>query len=246
MAEQEYDRIGAGYSSRRRADVRLAELIRGSLGDSKTIINVGAGAGSYESLGAVVVGVEPALTMIRQRPETAAPCVRAYAEALPFPRGAFAASMAILTIHHWRDWKVGLSEMRRVSRDRLIIFTWDPGGPGFWWRDYLPEMVERDRARFPSLADIQSVIGQARIVPVPIPHDCEDGFMGAYWRRPAAYLEPGARAAISSLAGRSEEAALGRLADDLARGQWSARYGHLLQLEELDLGYRLVIVETHR
>jgi SAM-dependent methyltransferase len=206
-------------------------------------VNVGAGTGSYEPAGRRVVAVEPSAAMIAQRGAAAAPVLRGTAEALPLATGAFAASLAVLTIHHWADWRAGLRELARVCRDRIVIFTWDPASPGFWLRDYLPGLLGDDRKRFPELAAIQEETGQATVLPVAVPHDCADGFMGAYWRRPSAYLDAGARAAISSLAAADAGAGLARLAADVASGEWQRRYAGIAVLDELDLGYRLVIAE---
>jgi SAM-dependent methyltransferase len=238
---QTYDRIGVGYARRRQADGRIAAHILAALGDTKTIVNVGAGAGSYEPTDRQVVGIEPAMMMIRQRGPTAAPAVCGYAEALPFAAGAFAAALAVLTIHHWSDWRAGLREMQRVARARMVLLTWDPDSAGFWLHDYLPDLLERDKSKFPSLSALQEVTGPAEIVPVPIPHDCRDGFMGAYWRRPAAYLVPDVRQAISTLATGEASVGLERLAADLANGEWERRYGSIAGIEQLDIGYRLVI-----
>ena len=238
---QRYDRIGAGYAVRRRADPRLAAAIWGALGEPDGVLNVGAGAGSYEPRDRVVVAVEPALSMIRQRPAGAAPVVRACAEALPFADGAFAAAMAVLTIHHWSDWRAGLREMARVSRRRVVLFTWDPQAESSWLGDYFAHLLVDDGRRFPSMEEIAEVLGQIDVATVPIPHDCTDGFMGAYWRRPHAYLDPGVRGAISSLATGVADDSLARLEEDLSTGAWIQKHGHVLQREEIDLGYRLVV-----
>jgi SAM-dependent methyltransferase len=191
-----------------------------------------------------VVAVEPALTMIRQRPPGAAPVVRGHAEGLPFGAGAFAAGLAVLTLHHWSDWRAGVRELLRVVRRRVVIFTWDPaGGDGFWLRDYFPRVAADDRARFPAPAEIAAVAGAgwtANAAPFPVPHDCSDGFLGAYWRRPEAYLDPAVRAAISSLAPGGADQGLRHLAADLSSGEWQRRHGQVLPLNELDVGYRLV------
>jgi SAM-dependent methyltransferase len=239
-AERRYDRIGSGYAARRRADPRLAAVIWEALGDADSIVNVGAGAGSYEPRDRPVVAVEPALAMIRQRPASSAPAVRACAEALPFPDGAFGSSLAVLTLHHWSDWRAGLREMLRVSRRRVVLFTWDPRSEGSWLGDYFPRLMDADRLRFPDLLAIQEVLGRIETAPVPIPHDCRDGFMGAYWRRPSAYLDPHVRGAISSLATGASSGSLARLADDLREGAWERKYEQVLRREEMDLGYRLV------
>jgi SAM-dependent methyltransferase len=179
--------------------------------------------------------------MIRQRAASSGPAVRGYADALPFGDGAFDAAMAILTIHHWSNWRGGVREMARVSQRRIVIFTWDPASEGFWLRDYLPELIEKDRERFPAPREIASVLGNLETHAVPIPHDCTDGFLGAYWRRPAAYLDPRIRAAISSLASVTATAGLNHLAADLADGTWMRKYHDVLQRETLDLGYRLCV-----
>lgn len=237
---QRYDRIGGGYALRRRADPRLAIMIRGALGESGRLVNVGAGTGSYEPPDRQVIAVEPSLSMIRQRPAGSAPLVRACAEALPFADGAFAAALAVLTIHHWSDWRAGLSEMARVAR-RRVLFTWDPRAEISWLGDYFPRLLEDDSRRFPTMGAIGEVLGSIEVMTVPIPHDCTDGFMGAYWRRPQAYLDPGIRSAISGLATGVADDGLAKLADDLRTGAWVREHGHLLDREELDLGYRLVI-----
>jgi len=236
-----YDQIGAGYVDRRRADPRIAALIRDALADADSVVNVGAGAGSYEPPDRRVVAVEPSVAMIRQRAKGAAPVVRACAEALPFPEASFAAALAVLTIHHWSDWQAGLRELIRVSRQKVVLFTWDPQNHGFWLGDYFPHLLAADRQRFPSLSALREQLGEIKILPVCIPHDCTDGFMGAYWRRPAAYLDAGVRSAISSLATDTAAASLARLAQDLDTGAWQRQHGHLLKQPDADLGYRLVI-----
>jgi SAM-dependent methyltransferase len=202
---------------------------------------VGAGAGSYEPRGRRVVAFEPSRVMIAQRPPGAAPCVQASASALPLRRAAVDASLAILTLHHWPDRERGLRELARVASERVVLLTWMPGAPFWLTDDYFPEIVRIDRELFPSLGDLRRVLGPLEVEPVPIPHDCSDGFLGAYWRRPRAYLDPRVRGAISGFA-RIGDAGPGllRLARDLERGDWEARHGALLELEALDLGYRVV------
>jgi len=238
--QQRYDRIGAGYALRRRPDPRLTAAIWARLGEPDGLLNVGAGAGSYEPRDRAVVAVEPALSMVRQRPAGAAPVVRARAEALPFGDGAFGTALAVLTIHHWSDWRAGLREMARVSRRRVVLFTWDPEGESSWLGDYFSQVIEDDRRRFPSVGAIAEVLGEIEVVPVLIPHDCTDGFMGAYWRRPAAYLDPSVRGAISSLAPGAADGCLAKLAEDLGSGAWVQEHGRVLERDEIDLGYRLI------
>jgi SAM-dependent methyltransferase len=209
-------------------------------------LNVGAGAGSYEPRDRPVIAVEPALSMARQRPAHAAPVVRACAEALPFAYGSFATALAILTLHHWSDWRAGLREMVRVSRRRVVLFTWDPRGASSWLSDYFPRLIEEDGRRFPSIGALEEVLGEVAVATVPIPHDCTDGFMGAYWRRPAAYLDPSVRGAISSLATGVADDSLAKLEDDLRTGAWAHKHGEVLQREEIDLGYRLVVASNRR
>jgi SAM-dependent methyltransferase len=237
-----YDLIGIGYSDYRQADERIAMRIDAALGYSRTVLNVGAGAGSYEPQSRFVVAVEPSAEMIRQRPRMAAPSIQAVADCLPFSDRSFDATLAILTIHHWSRRDHGLAEMRRVSRDRVVIFTWDPTHPGFWLvQDYLPEILEIDRPRFPSLSDIEKAIGPIEVHALPVPADCSDGFLGAYWRRPAAYLNARVRAAISTFSKLDPVSAIERLRRDLEDGTWGDQYGSLLTLPELDVGYRLVV-----
>ncbi|MEL6257592.1 MAG: class I SAM-dependent methyltransferase [Pseudomonadota bacterium] len=239
-----YDSIGVGYAALRRPDARIAAQIHTALGTAETVLNVGAGAGSYEPVDRVVTALEPSAEMIRQRPPSATRVVRGVAEALPFGDQSVDAAMAVLTLHHWTNVEVGLTEMRRVARGPLVILTFDPAGPYFWLADYLPEIVALDQPIMPPLDVFARVLGDVAITPVPVPHDCTDGFLGAYWRRPEVYLDPKARAAISTFAKiKDASAGLARLKADLASGAWVARYGDLLKREALDIGYRLVTAE---
>jgi SAM-dependent methyltransferase len=237
-----YDRIGAGYTATRRADPRIAARIQAALGGARTVLNVGAGTGNYEPRDRHVTAVEPSETMIAQRPPDSAPVVRATAESLPFADHSFDAAMAVLSDHHWDDRPGGLRELRRVAR-RVVLFTFDPAYVDALWLvpDYLPGFRSLPGM---TIADIAVCLGGAEIEAVPVPHDCADGFMGAWWRRPEAYLDARVRASISVFARlpRSEvHECVARLAHDLASGAWHARHGHLLALDELDLGYRLLV-----
>jgi SAM-dependent methyltransferase len=237
-----YDRIGLDYSRLRRPDPRIAAAIESALGAAETVLNVGAGSGSYEPADRQVIAVEPSFEMIRQRPPRSARAVQARAEALPFGDGSFDASMAILTVHHWRDKGAGLSEMRRVTRGRIVILTFDPSHRGAWLLDYLPELAALDEAQMPKMSDYEEWLGPVRISTVPIPHDCTDGFLYAYWRRPAAYLDPRVRSGSSSFwAIEDAEEGLRRLREDLEAGEWQRRHSDLLALDAHDLGYRLVV-----
>jgi SAM-dependent methyltransferase len=243
-----YDRIGATYSATRRPDPRLAGRILEALGDATSVVNVGAGAGSYEPTDRFVVGVEPSATMIRQRAQGSARVVQALAEALPFADGAFEAALAILTVHHWSDLARGLAEVRRVARRRAVVLTWDQDvWEAFWLiREYLPCIRDLDRPRAIPIRDLVSMLGGGNVLAVPIPHDCVDGVHGAFWRRPEAYLHPSVRAGISTYALMSaadRDRGLRALAADLESGSWREQHGELLELDELDLGYRLVVAE---
>jgi len=238
-----YDDIGGGYRNARRPDPRIATAIVRALGQADTVVNVGAGAGSYEPTDRSVVAVEPAMTMIRQRRAGSAPAVQASATALPFHDAAFAAALAILTVHHWPERARGLDELARVARGRAVILTWDPAASGFWLvDDYFPEIVEIDRAIFPSIAELGRALGPVEVSTLPIPHDCVDGFLGAYWRRPRAYLDADVRGAMSTFSRiRRLDSGLARLRKDVDDGSWARRYGDLLGRSEIDLGYRLVV-----
>lgn len=236
-----YDTIGVNYSDLRKPDPRIAHMIGRALGPAKTVLNVGAGAGSYEPAGRQVTAIEPSAEMIRQRPASAASVIQGHAENLPFDDNSFDASMAILTVHHWTDKAKGLREMRRVTRGRIVVLTYDPSFRGFWLADYVPKLVDLDEAQMPRMTDYEALLGPVGICPVLIPHDCTDGFLSAYWRRPSAYLDPRIRAAMSSFwAVGDVSEALRRLESDLESGEWAERYSPLHGLDQCDCGYRLV------
>jgi hypothetical protein len=240
-----YDSIGTAYNTTRRADPRVEQAIWSALGDCGSVLNVGAGTGAYEPVERAVVAVEPSATMRRARPEGSAPCVVATAESLPFDDRSFDAAMAILTVHHWSDCRVGLRELRRVARRRVIVVHWDQAVMDrLWLADYFPEAFAFDRRRGPLLQDVCTTLDlDMDVVPLPVPHDCQDGFGAAYWRRPDAYLDPTVRAGISMLAQTEHERGDGleRLQRDLSDGTWAARHHTLLDQTELDCGYRLVV-----
>jgi SAM-dependent methyltransferase len=243
-----YNVIGAGYVTTRRTDPRIAAAITAALGDAASVVNVGAGAGSYEPTDRPVVAVEPSATMIAQRPIGAGPVVQAVAEQLPFADGAFAAATAFMTIHHWPDQERGLQELRRVARQRALVLTADLAFADTFWlvRDYLPEVAAVNRARFLPLARIMAALGAEEARVVAVPRDCTDAFLGAYWGRPELYLD------LANWVGMSELARLGkrlvrsrlqRLAEDLHAGTWDRTYGELRAREALDLGLRLIVAE---
>jgi SAM-dependent methyltransferase len=242
-----YDTLGVGYTAVRQEDPRLAARIRAALGDARSVLNVGAGAGAYEPADLDVTAVEPSAVMRAQRPPGAAPVLDARAEQLPFDDGSFDAAMAILSDHHWDDHARGLAELRRVARRRVVLFNAQPHSVADSWlvRDYLHGFAGLVPDGY-SLEQTLAVLGGGRIEPVPIPHDCRDGFMHAYWRRPHAYLDPRVRAGISvfQLLDPAEvDEMVAKLAADLDSGEWERRNGELLELDQLDLGYCLVVAE---
>lgn len=238
-----YDVLGVGYTHRRVPDRRIGAQITRALGDARRVVNVGAGTGAYEPRDRDVVAVEPATTMITQRAPRAAPVVQGVAEALPFADGTFHAALCSLTIHHWPDWRAGLREVQRVTRGPVVVFHFDVGDQGTFWltREYLPEALTIPA---PSVGEVVDALGAARVETVPVPRDCTDGFLCAYWNRPEAYLDPTVRAAISTfhlLDADVCERAITALAGDLASGVWDERHGALRDLDEADVGYRLIV-----
>jgi SAM-dependent methyltransferase len=239
-----YDRIGRTYASTRREDPRLRAAIHGALGDARKVINLGAGAGAYEPADREVLAIEPSAVMRAQRPPGAAPAIDARAEALPFPDGAFDASMAVLTDHHWEDRAGGLREMRRVAA-RAVLFTFDPSYIEAFWltRDYIPGFRDLPGMR---LEEIVEHFGATRVEPVPIAADWEDGFLMAFWRRPHAYLDETVRAGISVFARLGDAEVrefVAQLRADLESGEWERRNAELFERDEMDFGYRLVIAD---
>jgi SAM-dependent methyltransferase len=245
---QLYNAIGIGYRHYRRPDPRIASAILHALGEATSVVNVGAGAGSYEPTDRSVVAVEPSLAMIRQRQPGSAPVVQASATHLPFRDRVFSAALAVLTVHHWPDRQRGLMELARVTQRRVVIVTWDPATSGFWLlEDYFPSIAEIDRQILPSIEEFRQALGKIEVHPLLVPRDCTDGFLGAYWQRPYAYLDAGVRSAISTFAKIGDvDAGLALLRSDLSDGTWQRRHGHLLRQSALDLGYRLVIANGCR
>jgi SAM-dependent methyltransferase len=238
-----YDSIGINYAELRKPDRRIAKVIESALGPARTVLNVGAGTGSYEPADRSLIAVEPSREMIRKRSPAAAAAIQASADGLPFKDKSFDASMAILTIHHWPDKSAGLREMRRVTRGPIILLTFDPSHRP-WLTDYLPQLLALDEAQMPKMSDYERWLGPVQITPVPVPHDCSDGFLYAYWRRPAAYLDARIRSGSSSFwAIGKAEAGLQALRRDLETGAWQRRYAELLTLDDYDAGYRLVVAD---
>lgn len=228
----DYDLHAASYPAQRCADPRIEASIHAALGDARTVLNVGAGAGSYEPLDRHVIAVEPSAGMRAQRPRSLSPAIAAKAEALPFDDEAVDAAIAIITIHHWDDPIAGLREMRRVTRGPGIVLTFDVDALERFWlvSDYLPEALENDRKRFPTIEAVTEALGEAHVETVPIPIDCRDGFLECHYARPEAYLDPAVRAAQSvwpPLPDGVEERVVGELAADLASGAWDERHREL-------------------
>jgi SAM-dependent methyltransferase len=222
---QLYDNIGVGYKSSRRPDPRIAAAIMRAVGEFAPIVNVGAGTGSYAPSDRPVVAVDPSMAMIRQRQAHTIPVVRASATPLPFREAALAAALAVLTSHPWPDRGRGLAALARVARQRLVIVTDDPAATGFWWvEDDGPAIGDIDRQRMPSLEAVRRAVGPGDVRPLLIPQDGPEGFLGAYWRRPSASLDPGVRSAIATVATIPQiDAGLTRLRADLADGTWERR-----------------------
>jgi len=251
-----YDTIGRGYAKLRQPDPRIAAAIDAALGDAAGVANIGAGTGSYEPSNRSVIAVEPSEVMIRQRPAPprGAPCVQGSAEALPLETASVDAAMAILSTHHWTDLERGIREMARIARRRVVLLTWVPDAPGaapcWLTADYFPEILAHDRTIFPNatalIAMLERVIpagGTIRVTPVPIPHDCIDGFLCAYWRRPECYLDAERRSVMSSFSRIDAEPGVARLCADLSTGRWAERNRPVLDLDALDVGYRMVCCE---
>ncbi|MEU0072047.1 methyltransferase domain-containing protein [Streptomyces sp. NPDC006332] len=242
-----YNRIGATYADTRRPDPRIAARIHQALDGATTVINVGAGTGSYEP-SHTVLAVEPSSVMIAQRPAGSAPALEASAESIPLADDSADAAMALLTVHHWSDLEAGIGELLRIARQRIVVLTFDPDINHRFWllEEYLPEAAAFDDTRAVAIDRLSRLLGGARIETVPVPHDCTDGFLAAFWRRPEAYLDPEVRAGISLLAQTSDEVlqpGLARLSDDLSSGRWHERHADLLDREALDAGYRLLVAD---
>ena len=244
-----YDQTGVTYSQTRRPDPRIGAVIDRAVVGLASVANIGAGTGSYEPP-QTVVAVEPSRVMISQRPRGAAPAVQATAEALPLRTGAVEAALAVLTVHHWTSLAAGVSEMLRVARRRVIILTWDHDVIQQFWllREYVPAAAQTDARLAVPITTLVELLGHERVsvVTVPVPHDCADGFGGAFWRRPDAYLDDTVQRGMSlfSMTPNHEvRQGLSRLRADLSSGDWQRRHANLLQLPELDLGYRLLIAD---
>lgn len=246
-----YDRIGRGYRETRRPDPRLAAEIWRALGEARTVINVGAGTGSYEPPDLQVLAVEPSDVMIAQRAPDAAPVIKAFAESLPLADQTVDAALAVLTLQHWANVERGVAELVRVARDRVVLVTLDVDVLRELWliRDYLREALPWHLHAFPSIARLRTALPNASVRPLPVPCDCTDGFMAAFWARPEAYLGSQIREASSpwhELPPEAVDRALAELRNDLSSGAWDRRYGRLRQAATHDVGLRLVVATPLR
>jgi SAM-dependent methyltransferase len=246
-----YDTIGRAYVAHRRAEPRWEALVAEQIGAARVVVNVGAGTGSYEPADrkrTTVVAVEPSSVMVSQRPSGSAPAVRASASALPLPTGWADVALGVCTVHHWDDWRAGLTEMQRVSRRQVIVAIDFDLHATFWLlQDYLPEVGDHTRRCHPGADLIAEAIGATDVITLPVPRDMQDGVLGAYWCRPEAYLDPAVRANASGLA-LADPAVIargvGELERDLASGAWHERHADLLDRDSVDLGYRLLVADT--
>jgi methyltransferase family protein len=242
----DYESQGTGYAVRRRPDPRIAAMIHEALGDARTVVNVGAGAGSYEPAGRYVAAVEPSEAMRAQRPPGGVPAIDATAEKLPFDDGAFDAAMATVTVHQWSDTAAGLAELRRVARGPVVVLTFDGDALDLLWlAEYVPELIAAERRRYPPIEMIAAAIGRdSRVLPVPIASDCVDGFTEAYYARPEMFLDPRVRAAQSTW-GFVEDTAITRAVEhlraDLESGAWDDKYGALRTQPEFVGSLRLIV-----
>jgi SAM-dependent methyltransferase len=242
----DYETSGHGYAVQRRPDPRIAAVIHAALGEARTVVNVGAGAGSYEPDDRYVVAVEPSARMRSQRPTTAVPAVDGIAEQLPFDDDSFDAAMATVTVHQWADTPRGLAELRRVARGPVLVLTADGDAlDEYWLAAYAPELIAAERRRYPVIAEIAAAIGSsAEVITVPIPIDCVDGFTEAYFARPEQFLDPRVRAAQSAWGFVDEAAAVRaveQLRADLDSGAWDERYGFLRTQPQFLGAMRLIV-----
>jgi SAM-dependent methyltransferase len=244
--DYDYERHGSGYARQRRTDPRIAALIHAALGPARTVLNVGAGAGSYEPLDRHVVAVEPSAAMRAQRRRELAPAVIAGAEHLPFDDGAFDAAMATITVHQWTDAGQGLRELRRVTRGPVVVLTFDGDAlDRFWLARYAPELIEVERRRYPPIETIRAHLGGVtEVSAVLIPIDCSDGFTEAFYARPEQLLDPvvrGAQSAWGFVAAQDQQRAVAALRADLACGEWDRRFGALRVQPEFEGSLRLIV-----
>ena len=246
MTKAIYDNIGINYTGTRRTDPKIAEQIYAKLHGAQSIVNIGAGTGSYEPEHIDLVAVEPSAEMIAQRKKDAAPVVKAFADHLPFEDHSFTHAMTVLSMHHWKNRAEAFKEINRVTKQRFLAITWNPKHDCFWLtRDYFPEIYEEDINIFPAMEELYRHFDEVEISPLMIPEDCKDGFLAAYWKRPEAYLNDGVRQAISAFAKMKDPSkGLRELKNDLESGKWKDKNQSILDKESLDVGYVIVSCKT--
>jgi SAM-dependent methyltransferase len=242
----DYNKDGKQYSGYRQADPRISKYIWEALGDAHTVLNVGAGAGSYEPTDRYVIAVEPSEVMRKQRPSHLPPAIRGSADELPLDDASVDAAMGILTVHHWPDRANGLREIRRVTRGPIVIMTFDPEAhTDFWMFDYAPEMADVERSRYGSIQSITGPLGgRSEVRAIPVPIDCTDRFQVALYARPEEFLNPGVRRSQSAwkfLPAGVEDRVIHSLSDDIASGEWNRRYGHLRSQPFINCQLRLIV-----
>ncbi len=249
MSGAAYDRLGLGYSAVRRPEPRIAARVEAALGDAKSVLNVGAGTGSYEPTEREVTAVEPSQTMIDQRPPGSAPVVQGVAEELPFADDSFDAAMAMITVHHWSDAGQGLAEMARVAQQRVVVLSFDSTpAAGLWLHDYFPRALDYHDKAMPPIDELAALLPNTSVEPVPIPNGCADGFFLGIWDRPEMHLDPDVRRASSvwhPIPDSEIEHGLAMLRADLESGEWDERNGHLRELPQLDVGLRLIVAKLN-
>ena len=242
----DYDKFGQQYAGYRQTDPRIAAYVHKELESANTIINVGAGTGSYEPVDKYVIAIEPSFAMRQQRDNSKLPAINAKADNLPFDDGAFDASMAMITIHHWPDIDKGLKELRRITKGQVVVMSFDPNHLNdFWNASYFPEVVEVEKARYPTIESIRySLGGQCKVVPIPVPLDCKDGFQEAFYGRPEAFLEKQIRLSQSAwgfISAAKQEEIVERLKNDLENGNWDKKYGYYRTQKFFTGALRLIV-----
>lgn len=243
----DYDKHGQQYSAKRQTEPQIASYIDKALGNAKTVLNIGAGAGSYEPENRYVIAVEPSIEMRAQRLQNHRnPAINATADRLPFNDGSFDAATAFITVHHWPDIKKGLEEIRRVTRGSIIIMTFDPDAlHKFWNAEYFPEVIDVEKQRYPTINYLTDALGHnCEVQEIPVPLNCKDGFQEAFYGRPEAFLNPEVRKAQSAwgfIPALQQEKMVKRLADELSSGDWDRKYGYLREQPEMSCALRLVI-----
>ena len=243
----DYDRLGQKYACHRQTDPRIAQYVYRELSDAKTVLNIGAGAGSYEPPDKYLVAVEPSITMRQQRIDNnKVPAINAKADNLPFDDNSFDASMAMVTIHHWKDIDKGLKELRRVTKHQVVIMTFDPEQLDMFWNaEYFPEVIEVEKRRYPSIDFIKNSLGgHSKVISIPIPLDCKDGFQEAFYGRPEAFLEKEVRLAQSAwgfIPEVKQEEIIKRLKTDLENGSWDNKYGHFRTQDFFTCALKLIV-----